>query len=364
MESGDTSVDAGRGRESPKRPLRVALVGCGRIGSFTRPELRRSLSPGWLPLNHAEAIGSTPGLQLDSICDINAEHLERARLTLNVPAYSDYYRQIAETKPDIVSIATRTNIRSKIIDWSLTHGVRGIHCEKPISNNMGDCKKIISAIAERDTKLTYGTTRRFMDIFRLAHAMVRSGEIGKLVDVEVQLGRTLLLWNHPHSVDLFLYFAGDVNVSRVQGRCTFREAPQNDLFIDDDPIVEEASVEFDTGVTGHLSSKSGINVILTGTSGVLRVGDDGRWLEIKKGNAFAKRVETNVSMSGTVRAFSELGTAVRHGNAISIQPHEIEVGMAILLSIAKSALRDGDPVSPNMIEDNFSITGRFGDNYA
>jgi hypothetical protein len=38
--------------------------------------------------------------------------------------------------------------------------------------------------------------------------------------------------------------------------------------------------------------------------------------------------------------------------------------MAILLSIAKSALRDGDPVSPNMIEDNFSITGRFGDNYA
>jgi predicted dehydrogenase len=194
--------------------------------------------------------------------------------------------------------------------------------------------------------------------------MVRSGEIGKLVDVEVQLGRTLLLWNHPHSVDLFLYFAGDVNVSRVQGRCTFREAPQNDLFIDDDPIVEEASVEFDTGVTGHLSSKSGINVILTGTSGVLRVGDDGRWLEIKKGNAFAKRVETNVSMSGTVRAFSELETAVRRGNAISIQPHEIEVGMAILLSIAKSALRDGDPVSPNMIEDNFSITGRFGDNYA
>src|SRR6185312_8867806 len=215
-------------------PLKVALIGCGRIGAFTRPELRNSLPPGWLPLSHAEAIAATPGLYFDSACDLDEAALDRVRDAFGVRGYTDFHHQISETQPDIIAIATRTAIRGQIVDAAIRNGVRGIHCEKPIATSLNDCRRILGDIATARAKLTYGTTRRFMDIFRQARARLDHGEIGQLLDIEIQFGRTLLMWTHPHSVDLLLYFAGKAAVNGVSGRCTFRGEAPSGLVIDDD----------------------------------------------------------------------------------------------------------------------------------
>jgi len=237
---------------------------------------------------------------------------------------------------------------------------------KPIATNMKDCKQILSAVAAGNIKMTYGTTRRFMRIYRLARRLLRAGQIGGLVEIEIQFGRTLLLWNHPHSADLLVLFAGTdgARVSHVRGRCRMQRVEKGGLVIDDDPIVEEALVEFDNGITGRLSSKQGLHVVLNGTSGTLRIGDDGHWLELQQRNGLIRRTMARHSMSGTVKAFHGLADAVRHDDKTSIAPHEIGDGLAILLSIARSALVCGDPISPDVLEEAFTVTGRYGTNYA
>jgi scyllo-inositol 2-dehydrogenase (NAD+) len=344
--------------------LRVALIGCGRIGAFTRPELRRTLPPGWLPLNHAEAILANRELNLDSVCDVNPESLKRACRTFGVPGYADYSRQISDTRPDLVSIATRTNVRGNIARYVLQHGVRGIHCEKPISTSMGDCRRMLSAIVRQDVKLTYGTTRRFMDVYRLARDMLDAGEIGNLIGIEIQYGRSPLLWTHPHSADLLLFFTEGRKIRHVRAHCRFQDVPNGALLIDDDPIVEDAVVEFNDGTIGRISAKEGLHVVLTGASGTLQICQDGRWLEVQKGTTAVQRIEPTPIMSGTARAFHELESSVRYNGKTSISAHDIEMGLAILLSIAKSALKDGAPICPESLEDSFTVTGRIGDKYA
>lgn len=332
------------------------------MGSYTRPELRSSIAPGWLPLNHAEGICAVPGLRLNSLCDTDPTNLERAVRAFGVPGYADFSRQFAETGPDIVSIATRTDARGDIIRGALRSGARGIHCEKPLATNMRDCRTLLAAIATQDVKLTYGTTRRFMDIYRLARTMLRDGAIGSLTDIDMRFGRSLLMWSHPHSVDLLLFFCG-ADVDRVEARCAF-EATEVEAIVDEDPIVENALISFDNGVTGHLSPCGRLDVVLTGTRGTLTIGEDGRWLEIDTRAHGTRRIASVPTMSGTQRAFHELESAIRDQAPVSIQRREIETGMAILLSIARSGQCNGAPLHPASIAEEFTVRGRHGGNYA
>src|SRR5262245_32320722 len=114
------------------RPLRAAVIGCGRIGSRTLPELASLLPPGWLPLSHADATRCVPGLRLDALCDTNPENLKRAQQDHGVArGYSDLQALLNEIEPEILSIATRTAGRCDIIEQASRSGVRGIHLEKP-----------------------------------------------------------------------------------------------------------------------------------------------------------------------------------------------------------------------------------------
>ena len=232
--------------------LKAGLIGCGRIGAFTRPELRDSLPAGWLPLSHAEAIRAIPGYELAALCDVDAQLLDKAVAAHEVAhAFGDYREMVRIVQPDVISIATRTAGRCDVIEYVARHGVRGVHVEKPISTNIGDCRRALTALRLNKTQITYGALRRFMDVYREARAMVKAGEIGELIQIEAQMGRTLLLWNYPHSVDLLLFFAGTAQVEYVWANCAIQEgAVQSADLVDDDPLVEHAVIRFANGVTG------------------------------------------------------------------------------------------------------------------
>jgi hypothetical protein len=69
-------------------------------------------------------------------------------------------------------------------------------------------------------------------------------------------------------------------------------------------------------------------------------------------------------MSGTMRAFHDLEYAVRYDDITSTDPSDIARGTLILLAIAKSAQADGAAISPNIVEDDFTVTGRFHGKFA
>jgi predicted dehydrogenase len=358
--------------ENKKDLLTVGIVGCGRIGANTPKKFRENAPKGWIPISHAEAIKSNKHLNLIALCDINEERLLEASKKYKVDRiYTDYKSLILEIKPDILSIATRTADRCNIIEFASEQGIKGIHAEKPLSRNMEECNRALNAVKRNGVKLTYGTTRRFMDIYRKAKMLINSGEIGDIIQISIENGRTTLMWNHPHSVDLLLFFSNCLEVEYVQANCIIDFSSIKGNLIDDDPIIENAFVKFKNGVSGLITSLSGMNTRISGTLGTLTIFADGSWIEIhkKKVNNVPyhlkiKTIHPKSKMSGTQQAFNELEHAVKEGKELSIKSEEIALAQKILFSFALSSIMGGRRITLSELDDYFTITGRFGSMYA
>ena len=236
---------------------------------------------------------------------------------------------------------------------------------------MTDCKKALDAIVKNDVKLTYGTTRRFMDVYRKAKEIVMAGEIGELVEILVEHGKTTLMWNHPHSVDLLLFFSNCLEVAYCQATCIVNPSSVRGKRVDDDPIIENAFVKFGNGVNGIITAADGLNTRLSCTSGNITIAADGSWIEIRKKTGktssyhlHEEKLEIVPKMSGTQRAFSELKTAIRNNKKSSISPEEIAISQNLLFSFVFSSLQKGIRVSLSWLDDDFTVTGRLGSLYA
>ncbi len=352
--------------------LRVALVGCGRIGAYTPAYVRAACPPGWLPLNHAEAITTTPGLELVAVCDKDAARAEATAKEFGTPQWlSDYRKLIEEVRPDLLSIATRTDGRCDIIEFAAAHGVRGIHAEKPLGRSRAECQRALSAIARHDVKFSYGTTRRYMDAYREAKLLLTEGSFGALQQITLEFGRSALLWTHPHSVDLAVFFSDATKIEFVQATCAIPPEAITGHIVDADPKVESAFIQFSNGVRATLTSAGGLHTHLAGEHGTLTVGADGSWLESNhKTTADAayplvhKCWQPDASLSGTQRAFAELAAAVRGQCPVGITPEEIALGCDLLFAIVWSSLQGGRRVTLAEVPSDLTITGRSGDLFA
>lgn len=353
--------------------LKVALVGCGRMGVFTRDSLRKRLAPGWLPLCHAEAIQAHPDLELCALCDTSREALERAGVALGVEAlYRDYGEMISRERPDILSIATRTPGRCQIIRFAAEQGVRGIHSEKPLAQSLGECLEALEALERHSVAFTYGTYRRYMAIYRQARDLVEQGKIGELQKVVVEMGPTMLLWDHPHSVDLILFYAQGRRPELVWADCQLDPAAMQGRTLDQDPVVRQGYIRFADGVVGSVSSMPGRNLRIGGKQGILEIQGNGSRLVLHEphhqqtGYLLNRReyLPDPTAPSGTLAAFQELAAAVQGQGDTSLGLEEVEWNTRLLLSLAYSALKGMVPVDPAELPTDFRVTGRFGQLFA
>lgn len=350
--------------------LRVGLVGAGRMGARTDDKTRAIVPAGWLPLSHAEAIEADQQLELVAICDTNEDQARSAAQRYGVArVFRDYREMITEMTPDLLAVATRTSGRCEILEFAATHGVRGIHVEKPLSNSMEDARRALTAVRQHGVKLTYGAGRRYMGAYRKAKQMVSDGAIGTLAEIRISFGRTLLMWNHPHSVDLILYFSDSCQVLDIHASCQIPDGSASGLTIDADPMVEWGVVHFANGVTGLISSASGFTVDLAGERGILSIVGDGAYLELRQiapsGYLAAPiRVEFVPGLSGTQQTFRELAAAVRGEPGLVMSVDELLQSQAILLSLARSSMLCGAGVSLTALDERFTVTGRWGEKYA
>lgn len=347
---------------------KVGLVGCGRIGTRTSEALKNVLPSGWLPLSHAEAICSNPRLQLVGLCDTDSERLQNVAELYGVQhQYRDYRDLLSDLSVDILAVATRTEGRCDIICTAAEHGVLGIHAEKPFGRNLKEVQTALSVARMNGVSVTYGTTRRFMDVYRKAKALVLEGFIGTLQEIVIEHDYTTLMWNHPHSVDLLLYFSDCLNVDFVQAVCGPQESVRNPLQVETDPTIANAFVQFSNGVRGVITGASGMNTRLSGTEGSLTIGADGAWLQWARKQSpeqfyFTQHEFVSVEpvQSGTQQAFESLLTAVENQGMPGIHPDEIETGMRILLAVAYSALIAERSISLDEVPVDFTVLGQSG----
>jgi len=137
--------------------LKALVVGLGNIGMGYDLDL----SPEEYIITHASAFQSHPQFELvggvdknQQNCDVFSEHYCR-------PAFTELKKALVSTKPDIIAIALPTELHSdaiEIVFKNLSPSI--ILCEKPLSYNLSDAKKIVSLCELNNCSLYVNYMRR------------------------------------------------------------------------------------------------------------------------------------------------------------------------------------------------------------
>jgi scyllo-inositol 2-dehydrogenase (NAD+) len=329
--------------------LRAALVGCGRIGAFTRPELRDRLGPNWLPISHAEALAHLRNVAFVACCDPDAGALARAADTFGAPArYTELAMLLQNEKIDILSVATRSDVRPAIIREAIRRGVRGIHSEKPLALSLRVALDLVAEMQAAGTRFSYGALRRYMPVFRRVRDLAADGSIGNLRTVTARFGAGGLLWTHPHAVDLLCFLAGDQPVVWVQANLDLDAGDVDGKLVRIDPPVLSATILFANGVVGQIVPDDSRMIDIGGTEQGISVLGDGalvmrRGYQRTSGGADIRPTlePDTTDKSGRLLALEDLRDAILDGRPQAISLSQVANQHRILFAMLQSHLDGG-----------------------
>ncbi len=151
------SAPGSRGAPSP---LRVGLIGAGRIGRM-----------------HAGLLaGGVNGAMLSAVADAMADLAEEIGRTYNVPAVRTD-RLIADPAIDAVAICAPTSTHVRYIIEAAEAG-KSIFCEKPVSLELAEVDRALAVVSRVGARLMVGFNRRFDPSHAAVRAAVANGSVG------------------------------------------------------------------------------------------------------------------------------------------------------------------------------------------
>lgn len=349
--------------------MKVLVIGCGRIGAHPSERLVGTVPAGWLPVSHIENWLMTLPRGNIAICDTDNEAVERWSSYYDIKnVFLDYSRAISSFQPDIISIATRTPEKSRIIISALKAGVtRGIYVEKPLASSLATTVDICERVTAAKCHLFYGANRRYHSCYTYAKEIIDNGTIGKLEQIIVEHGPSKLMWTHPHTADLIDFYLNGAPFYSVNSYC------RTDSFnyignhtIDSDPIVEFARIEFEGNVQAIITSGRGHNVMLHGEKGIIRINSNGESLTLYTSAEADKYyfrnvqpIHPSIELPCTANAFQQLVQSLSDTHPDN--PRHIINGTAMLMGIAWSHLNDGQIVRYSDIPHSLCVTGRYNE---
>lgn len=167
------AISERRGRHL--RPVRLGLVGLGRIGSI-----------------HADNLaGRLPSVELVGIVDAIEETARATGERLDVAWSTSFDDLLADPAVEGVVIAAPTPEHARMVERAAAAG-KHVFCEKPIAHDAEATVRAITAAREAGVKLQVGFHRRFDPDWAAAAGRIRSGDLG-----DVYLFRTSLRDKQP-----------------------------------------------------------------------------------------------------------------------------------------------------------------------
>jgi predicted dehydrogenase len=195
-------------------PYSAAIVGLTGIGAARPADSEDGGLYAAMPRSHAAAYHRHPQTQLCAVCDLNSEALEQFSQTWQdvwpqMRYYSDYQKMLKEIRPDLLSVVTSDHAHADIVVQAAHSTPSAILCEKPIATTLADADRMIAACEETNTLLSIEHTRRWDPNYVKARQLIRTGEIGPLRTIVVEMfsQRSMLFRNGIHFIDMLNYFA-------------------------------------------------------------------------------------------------------------------------------------------------------------
>ena len=148
--------------------LRIAVLGCGRIGRM-----------------HAANIAAHPRASLAGVFDVYRAAAEEVGTKLGAAVFESADELIRDEDVDAVLIATSTPTHADLLEKAVAAG-KPVLCEKPIDLDLGRVQRCAQAIgSESAIPIMLGFVRRFDPGHRALRDAVRAGEIGDLHQVVI-----------------------------------------------------------------------------------------------------------------------------------------------------------------------------------
>lgn len=140
-------------------------------------------------------------VQVIAVCDVDTTRRENTKKIVEeryadktksgefkgCTAYNDFRELLARKDIDAVVIATPDHWHAIPAIEACKAG-KDIYCEKPLSLTIREAKAMIDAARKHERVFQTGSQQRSSNEFRLACELVRSGRIGKLKEVYVNVG--------------------------------------------------------------------------------------------------------------------------------------------------------------------------------
>ncbi len=193
------------------RKLKVGIAGYGIVGK------RRD---HFIRLN--------PHLQTVAVCDRVFEG--DGVFENGIRYYNNYQTLLEREKLDILFVCLTNDVAAEVTAAGLKLGMH-VFCEKPPGRDLDDIAHVIKVERENpQLKLMYGFNHRYHDSVMQALALVRSGELGRVINIKGVYGKSkiinfsqndwrsrrsiagggILLDQGIHMVDLIRLFAGEM----------------------------------------------------------------------------------------------------------------------------------------------------------
>lgn len=190
-------------------PMRIALVGCGRISQV-----------------HLQTIAREPRAKLVAVADVDQQGAKSSGDAFGVPAFSDLQALLGATEVDAVIICTPPNTHRELTEAALSAGAH-VMCEKPLTLSVDDAQAMVSAADRAARCLMMASKFRYVQDIIHAKGMIESGILGEVILFENEFcsrvdmkkrwnairetsGGGVLIDNGSHSVDIFRYLVGPV----------------------------------------------------------------------------------------------------------------------------------------------------------
>jgi myo-inositol 2-dehydrogenase/D-chiro-inositol 1-dehydrogenase len=149
------------------RPLRIVILGAGRIGSL-----------------HGEIVAhETPGAQLVGVSDISSVAASTLGQRLSVPVMT-LDEALSRSDVDAVAVCTSTDTHVDTIR-RVAHAGKAIFCEKPISLDLARVDEALAAVDECGVPFMVGFNRRFDPSHQAVRDAVIAGDVGEVHVVRI-----------------------------------------------------------------------------------------------------------------------------------------------------------------------------------
>jgi len=147
-----------------RKPLGIAVVGAGRIGS-----LRARLAAEYPAVNFIAVADADPA---------RARHLAKE---IGAQFHSgDNLAAISRPEVNAVVVATSEGEHVEPVMQALEHG-KAVLVEKPLALTLAEADRIIAAAEKRKANLRVGYSRRYKDRYLIAKEQVIQGRVGRIV---------------------------------------------------------------------------------------------------------------------------------------------------------------------------------------